>query len=402
MRPISRRDGVWFEPSEFDPAADLVRVTDSAATVIMTAVAIDDIGYATEILATPIWTSPVSDTVTASDAATSFEIIFTADTLTFADVVAGTLAISVTVSDTVSAADSASVDYQVQVSDTVSAADSVAALIATFIEDRLLGFDSVTAYASLSVLSTDVITAFDSIGTGDVQNSEDILIASDASSGTVLVASPTLSDIIIVSDTCLATVASYATVAYDTIMVSDAISGVLALIASASDIVLGSDFASDQEYQVITVVNAETGAVSTYTLPLTVTALAEFHGTLYFVGPNGLYALDASSDYGNAIEWSLRTGFSSLGTDYIKRIQDVNVLSRISDTSNLGVISNLSGVKSTNQYTMPALVRTSYRDGVVKVGKGIASVYYQFTVSGRGPAEIDQLHVTIVPLTRRR
>ena len=154
--------------------------------------------------------------------------------------------------------------------------------------------------------------------------------------------------------------------------------------------------------QVIAVTNIETGAVSTYVLPHEVTCVAEFRGKLYFAGPNGLYALDAEADDAEGIPWRVRTGFNNMGSHYFKRIQDVDVLAKAESPVALRVVADRVGKKETVAYTQVPLRRDAYRDGVVRVGKGIHSIYYQIAVSGLSEAEIDQLRITVAQLSRRR
>jgi len=152
----------------------------------------------------------------------------------------------------------------------------------------------------------------------------------------------------------------------------------------------------------VVVINADTGAVSTYVFTPTVTSLACYQGVLLLAGPDGLYAVDADQDDDGAVVWTLRTGFSNLGTDHLKRIRDVNVLLRTDGETTLQVIADRAGAKQEHTYRLPPLPRASYRDGVVKPGKGLASVYFALGLRGAGPAELDQLRVAVEPLQRRK
>jgi hypothetical protein len=247
-----------------------------------------------------------------------------------------------------------------------------------------------------------MLSASDEIGYGFIQSSDDTLVASDSIAGTVAVASPVLSDTVVISETLAGAVSIYAAVLTDIVVASDTLTGSLVLVGVVSDTVLFGDTLSDAAYQTLVVVNAETGAVSTYTMTPVVAGLAEYRGTLYLAGPDGLYAMDADEDEDGEVVWTLRTGFANLGSDLLKRVRDANILGRTEGTTLLKVVTAHGGQKQEYHYQLPATTRDAYRDGVTKVGRGLQSVYWQFALQGTGPAEIDQLKLAIEPLSRRR
>jgi len=326
------------------PLVDIVGFSDTlAGSLAITTATVDVLVFADSIAAH--WTATTTDTLIVSDVLASAITAALADTLNFGDTLAGSLAIT-----------SATVD-------TLEFSDEIGSCLIAVVADTL-GFSDVLA-GNVAI----------------VVNSADTLGFSDAISGTVVSVAPDL---------------------VDTLGFGDALTGSLALIGVSSDTLFLSDALSDVSYQVIVVTNVETGAVSTYTLTPAVSGVAEFRGKLYLAGPDGLYALDATEDEEGAVAWTLRTGFTALGSDALKRIQDVNILARTDGETTLQVISARSGQKETWSYPQQPLTRESYRDGVVKVGKGIHSVYYQLALTGTGPAEIDQLRLTVESLSRRR
>jgi hypothetical protein len=133
-----------------------------------------------------------------------------------------------------------------------------------------------------------------------------------------------------------------------------------------------------------------------------VAGLAEYRGTLYLAGPDGLYAMDATEDEDGEVVWTLRTGFSNLGNDLLKRVRDANILGRTEGNTLFKVVTARNGEKQEYAYQLPEATRDAYRDGVTKVGRGLQSVYWQFEMEGTGPAEIDQIKLAIEPLSRRR
>jgi hypothetical protein len=133
-----------------------------------------------------------------------------------------------------------------------------------------------------------------------------------------------------------------------------------------------------------------------------VAGLAEYRGTLYLAGPDGLYAMDSDEDETGEVVWTLRTGFSNLGSDLLKRVRDANILGRTEGNTLFKVVTARNGEKQEYDYQLPEATRDAYRDGVTKVGRGLQSVYWQFEMEGTGPAEIDQIKLAIEPLSRRR
>jgi hypothetical protein len=187
----------------------------------------------------------------------------------------------------------------------------------------------------------------------------------------------------------------------DGLVVSDVSTTAMQLVGILTDNALAGDTLFEAA-QTVYITNAETGAVSTYVFTPTISGMTDYQGVLYLAGPEGLYALDATQDEDGAVVWTLRTGFSNLGSDLLKRIRDVNIQARTEGDTTLQVIEDRYGEKQEWNYRLPAVTRDSYRDGVTKIGRGIKSVYFALGLQGIGPAEIDQLRVLIEPLSRRR
>jgi ribosomal protein S16 len=150
------------------------------------------------------------------------------------------------------------------------------------------------------------------------------------------------------------------------------------------------------------VVNADTGAVSRYQFGEAINGAAVAEDGLLLSARSGLYALDASTDVGVAITWSLDTGFSKLGNEYLKQLDYIDVLGRFENPPRLQVVSNRYGTKQEDVYVMPTQDLTAYRDGRIKIGRWTKSVFYSLGLTGTGPAEIESVQVDILSLSRRR
>ena len=323
------------------------------------------------------------------------------DTLAFSDTLTGNLAITTATADTLGFGDAIAAHWTATTTDTLGFSDSLASAMTAALVDTLAFGDTLTGGLVISNTTTDTLGFSDEIGSCLMAVVADTLGFSDVLAGVVSIVVES-TDTMGLSDALSGVVASVAPALGDTLAFSDTLTGNLALVAGWEDTVLFGNTLDDAVYQVIVVTNTETGAVSTYTLVPAVSGVAAFRGTLYLAGPDGLYALDATADEESPVAWRIQTGFSALGTDLLKRIQDVNVLARTQGDTTLTITSARDGSRTAWPYPLPPLARAAYRDGVIKVGKGVSSVYYQIELAGAGPAEIDQLRLTVESLSRRR
>ena len=273
--------------------------------------------------------------------------------------------------------------------------------IASSLHDRIQVSDELTALLSLKAASTDQVGIQDTITATSLVGLSDFVGVTDVLIGQLFIQTAPFVDRIGVSDAIDATITVYAVLS-DTVGVQDTLTGQLHLVGVLSDTVAVTDWVAPVEATTVHVVNAETGAVSTYTFTPRVKGMGQFQGTLFLAAVDGLYVVDAGQDEDGDIVWTLQTGFSNLGTDHLKQIYDVNCQMRTEGDTIMHVISDRRGEKESWRYRLTQDTRDSYRDSVIKPGKGIKSVYYALDLQGVGPAEIDQLRVLVRPLPRRR
>ncbi len=182
----------------------------------------------------------------------------------------------------------------------------------------------------------------------------------------------------------------------------DALTGVVTLSAGLVDTASWVDSLIFDSYK-LAVINADTGAVSEYTITPKAEGLCQFSGVFYIASSDGLYALDADADYADDdVVWAMNTGLLNFGTDLMKRVIDINMLGSAEGATILAVTTARGGTKVESRYQLEDLTRTAPRDGVVKVGRGLQSVYWAVGARGVGPAEIDEIRVNAVQLSRRR
>ena len=266
--------------------------------------------------------------------------------------------------------------------------------------DTLEISDSSGAILTLHAAAADTLSIADSAGSMQLADAADTLALADGLGAThywPIVAADTLA--LADSSTTILFVS-----AADSLSISDSATAVLTLHAAAADTLSISDSASDSatSLQRIAVMNLDTGAVSEYVLPVKVTGIAQRDGVLYLATADGIYALDAPTDDGADIVWRWRSGLTHLGTDLLKRVIDINALGRTQGAVIAEVVTTRAGTKRLDAFQLPAATRDSPRDAVIKVAKGLTSVYWAFGERGTAPAERHEIRVSATPLSRRR
>jgi hypothetical protein len=284
--------------------------------------------------------------------------------------------------------------------DALAIADTAGtAWVITAATDALAISDSAGAGLTLRVAAADSLAVSDSAGSMQVASTADTLAIGEALGATIY--RP-----ILVADTLAINDSSQPILfaaAVDTLTLSDSAGAILALRVSAADTLAISDSVLDApSTQRIVVMNVDTGAVSEYVLPVAVTGMTQRNGVLYLATSDGLFALDATDDRGDDVVWQWRTGVTHLGTDKLKRVIDVNALCRTQGAVIADVVTTREGEKRVDYYQLPAVVRDSHRDAVIKVGKGLSSAYWGFGLQGTTPAECHEIRISALELSRRR
>ena len=124
----------------------------------------------------------------------------------------------------------------------------------------------------------------------------------------------------------------------------------------------------------------------------------------YGVADTGLKRLGGETDDGDAIAAKLRLGMSSLGTRVLKGI----------DTAYLGYTSSgdlflkiivanpTTGEREAHRYRLYARGASSQREGRLKIGKGMRSVYFDFQIESVAGAAFDLDVIEILPALLER
>jgi hypothetical protein len=396
-------DTLSGEIGQTESWVDRVLVGEALAVTLHTSSYVFDGVQVSDVIATGL-DGPLTDTGIFADLIDGWvgQKDVLSDQVVVADQVISTVSASSTTVDTVQASDVIAMGLDGPLADTGVVTDLLDGEIGQLdgLTDKVFVGEAWSAVLTASAALSDTVSAQDDVSAIVLADALDTVVVSDVLAVNEAVFAA-LEDTVFAADGLIGTVAVYAPFLADTLVVTDGLTSHLGLVGVLSDTVLYGDTLHEATQKII-VVNADTGAVSTYTFTPTIKSVMHYQGVLYLAGPEGLYALDAVQDDDGAVVWTLRTGFSNLGTDQIKRVQDVNFQARTEGGTTFQVVSDRYGQKQEWNYRLPPLTRNSYRDGVVKVGKGIQSVYWQFAAQGVGPAEIDQLRFVVEPLSRRR
>lgn len=174
------------------------------------------------------------------------------------------------------------------------------------------------------------------------------------------------------------------------------------LLVSLSDSIGFIEIPVSGATQRIVVFSAETGAATTYEFPFGISGVGVWNKTVYLTTPQGLYALDAETDNGSAVTWEFRSGFSDFGSNMLKRIYDVSVLAHGGTSATLVLVTGSSAGKNEYNYPAPVWGAPASFGYIIKAGRGLKSVHYQFGLSGVGRANISAVKPTVELLSRRR
>lgn len=271
------------------------------------------------------------------------------------------------------------------------------------VEDRAFVTDAIAATLSSGASFNAVGYFKDGISSTGLmaQGLEDFTVAADVLQSQVHSSHGVWADIGLVADELAATV-HYSAHTKSAWLFRDALEFEQHVEATTADRALIHDRVFEIGKRRLYVMNCATSAMSEYQFEIDVASIANSNQCLYVAGKDGLYALDAPSDDGMSIRWMVETGQSDFAVEALKRVREVNVLGHTQGRITLEVVANTSGHKHSRYYEMPALPRGSYRDGVIKTGNGIKSVFYGLKLHGSDAAAINSIKVHGEALSRKR
>lgn len=124
----------------------------------------------------------------------------------------------------------------------------------------------------------------------------------------------------------------------------------------------------------------------------------------YGLTDTGLYRLDGADDDGEAINAHLRLGLTDLGSRVLKRIASAYLGYTADGDLRLKVVvaNSETGAREAHTYRLYASGAASEREGRVKVGRGLKSVYMDFVVENIDGANFEIDCIEILPLWLER
>jgi hypothetical protein len=150
------------------------------------------------------------------------------------------------------------------------------------------------------------------------------------------------------------------------------------------------------------VVNTESDAVSRYT-GYDFNSMWDYDGRQFALKDDGLYELSGDDDAGNPIPWQLRTGLLDFGSPQRKRAPLMYLAWSSTGQAYLKVaVTSPQGRKEVHWYTLGTRTAEAPREEVCPIGKGLESVFYQFTLEAIDGARVDVDSLRYVPLLTGR
>ena len=170
------------------------------------------------------------------------------------------------------------------------------------------------------------------------------------------------------------------------------------VLAYIDSVVQAITNAHDQAEDVqVWVLNDRTGAMSQYK-NYRFNSFAPIGGRYFGADHDGIYLLEGSTDGGEQIETSMRTGMLDLGTTNLKSISSVYL--GVASEGRLSVVVE-TGAGESYRYLARSSDRASMQQRV-DVGRGMKSTLYSFTVDGNGgDFELDSMDVNLAASARR-
>lgn len=159
----------------------------------------------------------------------------------------------------------------------------------------------------------------------------------------------------------------------------------------------------DDDVQAAWVVNTLNKASTEYSnFPFN--SFFELNGKFYGVAETGLYELTGTDDAGQSIESFVRTGLTNLGTGKMKRTPSAYVGFTSDGTIVFkAVTTSPEGEKVENWYELTPVTANVTREGRIRLGRGMESVYWQYEVHSLtgAPFSLNTLELYPVILERR-
>lgn len=195
----------------------------------------------------------------------------------------------------------------------------------------------------------------------------------------------------------------FSAVVLDTVEMGETLTSALQALLRVSDgIVLTATIQVDNGVYTAWVCHTATRAFTQYeNYPFN--SFAEFDGVYMGCAPDGIYELTGDTDDGDPIQSRIRTALDNMGTGRQKRMPAMYLGYTSTGTVVLKVITTSdAGDKEENWYELAEQPAKATREGRIKVGRGLKSVYWGFELCAKDGAKFSLEDVQLFPMVLDR
>lgn len=184
--------------------------------------------------------------------------------------------------------------------------------------------------------------------------------------------------------------------------ISDAVSSLLQATNTIEEtLAFGFTFALGDDRYMGIATNTD-GAITNYqNFPFN--SLTECDGRYFGATDTGIYELVGDDDDGTEIDAWIRTGLIDFGTSQERRIPAVYMGYRSDGTVVLKAVVTQDGTKKEYWYELTEQTAGAFRNGRIKLGRGLKSRYWQFEIHNKDGADFALGDIEFLPvqITRR-
>lgn len=127
-------------------------------------------------------------------------------------------------------------------------------------------------------------------------------------------------------------------------------------------------------------------------------SFTKWDGAYYGASEHGIFELTGDTDNGDEIAAWVRSAISNFGTGRAKRMPAAYIGYTSSGTMVLKVVTTTGGTKSEDWYTLREKPAAAMRDGRIKVGRGLSSVYWAWELHNVDGADFALDAIELMPL----
>lgn len=127
-------------------------------------------------------------------------------------------------------------------------------------------------------------------------------------------------------------------------------------------------------------------------------SFAKWDSAYYGASEHGIFELTGDTDDGDEIAAWVRSAINNFGTGRAKRMPTTYIGYTSSGTMVLKVVTTANGAKVEDWYTLREKPATAMRDGRIKVGRGLSSVYWAWELHNVDGADFALDTIELMPL----